>query len=141
MTSPERIPVLMTWGDYNLLKALTPDNGLSEAGAFAEELNRAIMVQDYAFPPHAIRLYSQVSVINENTGAVRQLTIVPPGEADETLGKISVFDPFATAIFGFRQGETVDWTFPEGAKKLKIQEVKNELLPFEKLNSSSQYVS
>lgn len=141
MNSPERMPVLMTWGDYNLLKSLTPVSFQPGENTFAEELHRAIMLQDYAFPPHAIRLYSEVVVLDESSGKLRHLTIVPPDEADEKLGKISVLDPFATAIFGFRQGETVDWVFAEGKRKLTIQEVKNEFLSLEKMNSLPQSVS
>lgn len=139
MNTPERIPVLMTWGDYKLLKSLTPNSSQAGFTSFADELNRAIMVQDYAFPPHAIRLYSQVIIQDELDGALRKLTIVPPNEADETCGKVSVFDSLATAIFGFRQGETVAWEFPEGHRKITIKEVKNEILPFERTKSSPEY--
>jgi regulator of nucleoside diphosphate kinase len=141
MISTERTPVLMTWGDYHLLKSLASNNTCSGSMTFADEFNRAILVQDYAFPPHAIRLYSKVSLRVESTRELRQFTIVPPAEADELSGKISVLDPLATAIFGFREGETISWTFAEEAQILKIQEVKNEMLPFEIKNSSPVYIS
>ena len=141
MNNAERTPVLMTWEDYYLLKSLSNEEPMQERSSFADELNRAIMVQSYAFPPHAIRLYSEVIIQDAASGETKSLKIVPPSEVNEEQHCISVFDPLATAIFGFRQGESIEWPFPEGLRTIRIQEVKNNLAIPSQLSSEPKYYS
>ncbi|MBS1645365.1 MAG: GreA/GreB family elongation factor [Bacteroidetes bacterium] len=129
MKNNHRIPVLMTRGDYGILKSITPSPQQYELSEFTEELNRAILVQDYAFPHHAIRLYSQVTLQDESTNTKTQFTIVLPDEANEESARKSVLEPLATAVLGFREGEEIVWANAKGKGKFKIVQVNNSQLP------------
>lgn len=119
----------MTRGDYGILKSIAPSTLQYDCSEFTEELNRAILVQDYAFPQHAIRLYSQVTLQDKTTNTQTQFTIVLPDEANEECAKKSVLEPLATAVLGFREGEEIVWFNAKGKGKFKIVQVNNSQLP------------
>jgi regulator of nucleoside diphosphate kinase len=46
-----------------------------------------------------------------------------PTEADFAEGKISVLAPIGTAILGYKQGDTIEWSVPSGLRRLKVEEI------------------
>jgi regulator of nucleoside diphosphate kinase len=128
MKTTEMNPVLMIWEDYFELRRLVPLMQ-SDSAPLSGELSRAILLRNDAFPPHAIRMYSHVTILDVDKEVEHCFCIVLPEEADETAGKLSVLTPMATAIIGFRKGEEITWPFPGGVKRLKILEVRNNNLP------------
>ena len=93
--------------------------------SLAHELKRAVIVKKDAFPPHAIRLNSKVSVQDLDTGKVHEFIIVMPEHANIKEHKISVLTPMGTALIGFRKAEEVHWKVPAGMKRFKILDVVN----------------
>lgn len=119
-------PVVITEGDYQLIKNLIGTTTGSTEMTLAYELNRAIIVKKDAFPPHAIGLNSKVLILNIETKKEKSFTIVMPGMADIAQDKVSILSPMGTALLGFRKGEEVEWEMPKGLKKFQILDVNNE---------------
>lgn len=121
-------PVIIMEEDYELLKpflnkTLVPAEEMSLSG----ELNRAVIVKKEAFPAHAIRINSNVQIIDEETGAQRELILVMPHQANIKEQKVSILSPIGAALIGFKQGDSVQWNVPAGIRRFKINQVRNEL--------------
>jgi regulator of nucleoside diphosphate kinase len=122
----DNIPVVIMEDDYNLIKGLLQGQSEEEAGmTLLHEMNRAIIVKREAFPPHAVRLNSKVSIQNTETKTQKVFTIVMPEKADIRENRISILSPMGAALIGFRKGEEVVWKMPGGMKKIKILDVVN----------------
>ncbi|WEK33632.1 MAG: GreA/GreB family elongation factor [Candidatus Pseudobacter hemicellulosilyticus] len=127
MTINEQNPVIITQEDYNLLKPyIDKMNGASNEMSLSHELHRAVIVKKEAFPMHAVRLNSKVTIMDEDSGKTKAFTIVMPEFADMRQQKVSVLTPMGTALIGFRQGEEVMWQVPAGLKRFRILEVINQ---------------
>ena len=120
----EKNPVMLTEEDFGLLQRFT-HHAPNEEMSLAYELARAIVVKEYALPPHTVRLNAEVTVIDQETDKVMQFSIVLPHHADIQQRKISILTPMGTALIGFRKGEVVEWKMPAGLKKFKILDVVN----------------
>jgi regulator of nucleoside diphosphate kinase len=72
------------------------------------ELDRARVVNDDEVPHDVVRMGSTVRYRTDN-GASRTVTLVYPGEADISVGKISVLTPIGTALLGLSSGQSIDW--------------------------------
>jgi regulator of nucleoside diphosphate kinase len=121
-----RNTVVITEEDYRMLKPFTdrmPDK--AQEMSLAYEIGRAVIVKKEAFPSHAIRLNSKVSVLDLETNKKMQFRIVMPENADMRQSKISVLTPMGTALLGFRKGEEIKWKVPAGMKNFRILEVDN----------------
>jgi regulator of nucleoside diphosphate kinase len=120
----EKAPVILCAEDYNLLKqfAGTKTDDVSEM-SLAYELNRAVVVDNEALPPHTIRLNSLVSVKESTSGKVTDFRIVMPIDADIKQKKISILAPLGAALIGYRKGDEVEWQMPAGIKKFKVLNV------------------
>ncbi|UXN66121.1 nucleoside diphosphate kinase regulator (plasmid) [Phyllobacterium sp. A18/5-2] len=73
------------------------------------ELERARLVADVSVPANVVRMGSTVEY-DTDTGDTRTVTLVFPGDADISEGKISVLTPIGTALLGLAAGQTMDWT-------------------------------
>jgi regulator of nucleoside diphosphate kinase len=122
----DRNPVVITEQDYRLIKRYVQQAPAGEGLALEHELERAVIVHKYAFPPHTVGLNSRVSVEEQASKKSFELTIVAPGNADASKRKISVLSPLGTALIGFRKGEEVEWRMPGGMRKFVILDVVNE---------------
>jgi regulator of nucleoside diphosphate kinase len=121
-----RNTVVITEEDYRLLKPFTDRmSGKADEMSLAYEVGRAVVVKKDAFPSHAIRLNSKVSVLDLETNKKMQFRIVMPENADMRQSKISVLTPMGTALLGFRKGEEIKWKVPAGMKSFRILEVDN----------------
>ena len=121
----EKNPVLMIEDDFRRLRRLSQGNTVHRETSLAHELDRAIILSKSAFPRHAVRLNSFVSVLDVHSDTVLEFTIVMPEEANQQEKKLSVLSPMGTALIGFRKKEEIRWKFPGGYKRLKILDVQN----------------
>ncbi len=120
-------PVIMTQKDYNLLQPLIAgraenNNELS----LSKELNRSIIVTEEAFPSHAIRLNSRVSVLDLETQNVIDFSIVMSEFADMRQNMVSILTPMGIALIGYRKAEEVHYKVPNGPKRFGILDVNNK---------------
>jgi regulator of nucleoside diphosphate kinase len=87
------------------------------------ELNRAKILTPEKMPSDVVTMRSIVKLVYKNTGKVMQVQLVYPNESDMANNKISVFAPIATALLGYRKGDTVFWKVPGGDAELIIDEI------------------
>jgi regulator of nucleoside diphosphate kinase len=73
------------------------------------ELDRADLVDAEELPPGVVRMGSTVEYRSDDSQD-RRVTLVYPGEADITLGRISILTPIGTALIGLSVGQSIDWT-------------------------------
>ena len=119
-------PVLITEEDYELLRPYVASMAdKQDEMTLAYELNRAVVVKKEAFPPHAVRINSKVSVLDLETNRIVQFTLVMPPHADMRANKVSILTPMGAALIGFRKSEEVQWKVPGGLKRFRILDVQN----------------
>jgi regulator of nucleoside diphosphate kinase len=78
------------------------------------ELDRAIVVEDGPVAPDVVAMESRVTFEDEGTGTAREVTLVYPGSADASAGRVSVLAPVGAALLGLRTGDRIDWPLPDG---------------------------
>lgn len=119
-------PIIITEEDYQQLKGyINHDAGNDEEMTLSAELKRAVILSKDAFPSHAVRLNSKVSVQDLDTDRVIEFTLVMPAHADMHKNKVSILTPIGAALIGFRKGEEVRWKVPAGFKRFRILDVTN----------------
>ncbi len=91
----------------------------------SEELKTAHIVDEDEMPYDIIRFNSKVTVAFNN-GIEETVQVVIPMDRDVKTKKISVLTPMGSALFGYSEGDTVLWDFPNGKQQIKIVEVKQE---------------
>lgn len=127
MNTNEQNPVVLTEEDYELLKQYMDKNPeQTQEMSLAYELGRAVIVKKEAFPPHAIRINSKVSILDLDTQKVREFMLVMPQQADMRQNRVSILTPMGAALIGFRKNEEVQWKVPAGMKRFRILDVVNE---------------
>lgn len=90
------------------------------------ELDRAHIVGDDKVPDSVVRMGSTVRFETDN-GDVRTVTLVYPGDADISVGKVSVLTPIGTALLGLSTGQSINWTTRGGHRhQLHILDVDSE---------------
>jgi transcription elongation factor GreA len=72
---------------------------------------------------HCVAIGSTVAVRDSETNEVDVYTLVPHGNADISLHRISSLTPLAHALYGRRAGETVEVDAPAGVVRLHIVSV------------------
>jgi len=77
------------------------------------ELDRARVVADDSLPEDVIRIGSTVGY-RTNSGEQRTVTLVYPGEADISEGKVSILTPIGTALIGLKTGQSMSWMAHDG---------------------------
>lgn len=126
MNTHARNPVIITEEDYRLLKRyINQDINEENEMTLSSELKRAVIVSSDAFPLHAIRIGSAVSVLDLATDKTVEFTLVMPEHADMQKNKVSILTPMGAALIGFRKGEEVKWKVPGGLKSFRILDVSN----------------
>jgi regulator of nucleoside diphosphate kinase len=103
--------LVVTQADRLLLGVLRPHAELQG------ELDRAVVVSSEAVPPDVVTMNSRVVYSDETSGVQRVVTIVFPGDADASDGKVSVLSPIGTALLGLSVGQAIDWDFPDGSRR------------------------
>ena len=98
----------------------TPRDSLA---MLAAELDRARILPDTEIPPDIVRLGSTVELEDLSDGEVLVQTLVLPGEADPSRGRISILAPLGTAVLGYRAGDEFRWPVPGGTLHARIRRV------------------
>lgn len=88
------------------------------------EIERAeIILIPQDVPGDVITMRSQVRLRDVRGGAVQDLTLVYPPEADPQQGAISVLAALGTAMLGYRVGDTFEVDLPKGKKEFRVEEI------------------
>jgi regulator of nucleoside diphosphate kinase len=91
--------------------------------ALEGELAQARVVPAREVPPDVVTMNSTVRLRDLNSGEAVTYTLVYPASADISENRLSVLAPTGTAIIGYRQGDTIEWSVPAGLKRLRVEEV------------------
>jgi regulator of nucleoside diphosphate kinase len=60
---------------------------------------------------------SRVTFRDDVTSQIRAVTLVYPGEADVSLGKISVLTPVGAALIGLSVSQSIEWETQSGGRR------------------------
>lgn len=92
---------------------------------FNDEIKNAQIVNEDEMPIDVIRFNSKM-VVHSEKGWKKMIQLVTPSEKDSTKDKISILTPMGAALFGYSEGDTMEWDFPSGKQQLKIVEVSQD---------------
>jgi regulator of nucleoside diphosphate kinase len=88
--------------------------------ALDRELGRAQIVPPEEIPPYVVTMNTCVRIIDTDTQDVMRYTLVYPGAADVSQGRLSILSDMGVALLGYSVGDTIEWKFPEGVRRLRI---------------------
>lgn len=80
------------------------------------EMERARVVKSTKVPTSVVRMNSEVE-FETDEGQRRRVTLVYPGEADISSGRISILTPIGTALIGLSAGQSFTWTARDGREQ------------------------
>ena len=92
------------------------------AAELLAEMERALVTSADALPSGVVQMGSTV-IFRSEDGETRRVTLVFPGQADISKGKISILAPLGTALLGYRIGDVVNWRMPGGNRRLRIDAI------------------
>jgi len=84
------------------------------------ELSRAKIVSPEEIPPYVVTMNTCVRLIDTATGEEAKYSLVYPADANPQEGKLSILSDLGVAIIGFSVGDTIEWEFPDGVRRLRI---------------------
>ena len=118
--------IILEKKEYVYLKRILNISGYAEdfqtqksLQRLSDEMKNAQIVNEEDMPEDVIRFNSKIMVFSEN-GWEKQLQLVIPSEKDAKKDKISILTPMGSALFGYSEGDTIEWDFPSGTQKIKI---------------------
>lgn len=122
------LPIVITRADAARLRELIATLGRAgrdqdHVQELSAELERARIADAAEVPADLISIYSEVCVLDLESGTRRELTLVLPAESDPARGRISVLAPLGTALLGYRAGDEVEWQMPGGLRRVRIESV------------------
>lgn len=83
------------------------------ASVLLAEMERAHVVPTEVMPASAVQMGSTV-LYRTNAGEERRVTLVYPGEADISQGKISILTPIGAALIGLSASQSITWMARDG---------------------------
>ena len=88
-----------------------------------DELEFAEVVASEEVSPDVVTMRSRVRLQDLDTKDESVYSIVFPSEANALEGRISVLAPLATALLGYRRGDTIEFQAPGRMRKLQVVEI------------------
>ena len=79
------------------------------------ELERAIVVPVESIEPDVVTIGARVGYYDHKTNSRREIEIVLPEDVDLACGRVSVLAPVGAALIGLKEGQVIDWDFPDGS--------------------------
>jgi regulator of nucleoside diphosphate kinase len=104
-------------------------NTINSLRILGEELSNALIYDNDEMPDDVIRFNSVITVQSGTWETEFQLVI--PTDRDISANKISILAPMGSAVMGYAIGDSVNWSFPNGSKELKITSVKQATKPID----------
>jgi regulator of nucleoside diphosphate kinase len=118
--------IYLTSQDRDRLQSLSQRTGDKDRGDLAGliyELSRAVVVPAAEIPGDVITMNSRVRLLDLQDGSMLEYTLVYPGDANFSEGKISVLAPIGAAMIGYRVGDEIAWEVPAGRRHLRVEAV------------------
>jgi len=111
--------IVVSKAEYDTLTGLAAaveDRLPDAAGILQAEMDRAKIVTADAVPADTVRMGSTVEFVPDG-GQPRTVTLVFPGDADISEGKISILTPIGTALIGLSSGQSITWMARDGRRQ------------------------
>ncbi len=119
-------PITLTLSDYERLSLLAQAAAARMpelASVLTDELERAHVLAD-GRPERTVCMGSTVEFRDEASGKVQTVTLVYPGDADISHGRISVLTPVGTALIGLSIGDSITFETRTGElRRLTVLQV------------------
>ena len=80
-------------------------------------LDSAAVVPSRVVSPDVVTMYSQVMLLDLESGARQKLTLCYPSDADPGQGFVSVLSPVGMNLLGMRVGAVARWSAPDGKER------------------------
>jgi regulator of nucleoside diphosphate kinase len=109
----------------SLLQVLRERSGMDarKLGALESELDRARIVAPDQVPPGVITMNSRLRMLDLDSGEELTVVLVFPGvPANEGTG-VPVLSALGMALLGGREGDTVHWHTPAGARRAIVEQL------------------
>jgi regulator of nucleoside diphosphate kinase len=116
--TPRKPKIQISQSDHGRLSALASTFAARNPEASDEllaELERARIVADGWVSSGTVRMGSTVT-FKPDSGDRKTVTLVYPGEADISAGKVSILTPIGTALIGLSAGQSIMWTARDGRR-------------------------
>jgi regulator of nucleoside diphosphate kinase len=97
----------------------TPDVRMGLVAA----VGAATIVEPANVPPTVVTMNSVVTVIDIDTGAIAQYTLVFPSDANVDRARISVLAPLGAALLGRAEGEIIEYVVAAIVKRFYVRKV------------------
>lgn len=98
-------------------------HGRDRLAELEDELENCRIVSPRNVPPNVVTLNSRVRFRDLGTDQEMIATLVFPGNANLSEGRISVASPIGTAILGYAVGDVIEWKVLAGTKTIRIEEI------------------
>ena len=98
-------------------------SNLSYVGKLEDELDYAEIVAPHDIPPDVVTMRSTIKLKDLDTDEESIYSVVFPSEANFDEGKISILAPLATALLGYKLGDTVEFEAPSRVRRMLISEI------------------
>lgn len=96
-------------------KLLEQAGELHQSASLSERLRAAVVVSPKEVMPQRVQFGAHVTVFLIEEGEEQSFQIVSDDESDIGAGRLGASSPLALALFGAREGDTVEVTFGAGA--------------------------
>ena len=113
-------PVYVTEDDHERLTNLAGTSDTRGARLLAEEMERALIVDEGEAPKPFARLNSRVAFTDLMSGRTRVVELVPPDMADIDQDRLSVLTPVGAALIGLPSGESIGVLTDDGRARVLI---------------------
>ncbi len=87
------------------------------------ELEQAKVVESKKIPPTVVTMNTKLQFRDLDNGTVTEVTLVFPTDANFDAGRLSVMSPIGTAMLGYSEGDTIEWTVPAGKRRIQIEKI------------------
>ncbi|MBN2720986.1 MAG: nucleoside diphosphate kinase regulator [Proteobacteria bacterium] len=128
-TFHEKSTIFITEADLEKLEeylATAMKKGGRDQGDLADleaELAKCQIVGSSEIPPNVVTLNSRVRFRDLTAGEEMTVTLVFPGRANLSEGRLSVISPIGTALLGYAEGDVIEWKVRGETKTFRIEEV------------------
>ncbi len=113
--------LILTQADFQKLSTLVANLDLEHCELLAEEIDRALIVDDEKIPSDVVSMNSKVSYQDLDSGLENVVTLVYPDAANIDENKVSILAPIGSALIGLREGQVIQWPLPGGKlKRIKV---------------------
>ncbi len=109
-------PLIVSKDNYKRiidLAIFAEDRAPEVASVLIAEMERARIVSPKALPSTAVQMGSTVDY-RTDSGEERRVTLVYPGEADISQGKVSILTPIGAALIGLTPSQSIAWIARDG---------------------------